>query len=111
MVRVRVTLFGALAKIAGEKNLEAEASTLRDAVDELILKYGERFKSKLYDEKGKIRRFINIYINGKDIHFLNHLETRLNDGDEISIIPAVGEDKTAKTSSSKCFTSSYFLIT
>jgi len=54
MVRVRVTLFGALANIVGEKNLEPEALTLRDVVDELILRYGERFKSRLYDEKGRI---------------------------------------------------------
>jgi len=90
MVRVKVTLFGALARIAGEKTLEIEALTLRDAVNKLTKKYGEKFKSKLYDEKGKIRRFVNIYINGKDIRFLHHLETGLNDGDDISIVPAVG---------------------
>jgi len=90
MVKVKVTLFGALAKTAGEKSVEIEASRLKDAVDELIERYGERFKSKIYDEKGKVRRFVNIYINGKDIRFLNHMETQLNDGDNISIIPAVG---------------------
>jgi len=90
MVKVKVTLFGALAKTAGEKAVEIEASTLKDAVDKLIERYGEKFKSRIYDEKGKVRRFVNIYINGKDIRFLNHLETQLNDGDNISIIPAVG---------------------
>jgi len=90
MVRVKVTLFGALAKTAGEKAVEIEASTLRDAVDKLIERYGEKFESRIYDEKGKVRRFVNIYINGKDIRFLNNLETQLNDGDNVSIIPAVG---------------------
>jgi len=90
MVRVKVTLFGALAKTAGEKAVEIETSILRDAVDNLIGRYGEKFKNKIYDEKGKVRRFVNIYVNGKDIRFLKHLETQLNDGDNISIIPAVG---------------------
>jgi len=90
MVKVKVTLFGALAKTAGEKAVEIEALTLRDAVDRLIERYGENFESKIYDERGKVRRFVNIYINGKDIRFLNHLETQLNEGDNISIIPAVG---------------------
>jgi len=90
MVKVKVTLFGALAKTAGEKAVEIEASTLKDAIDRLIERYGEKFEDKIYDEKGKVRRFVNIYVNGKDIRFLNSLETQLNDGDNISIIPAVG---------------------
>jgi len=90
MVKVKVTLFGALAKTAGEKAVEIEASTLRDAIDRLVVKYEEKFKNRIYDEKGKVRRFVNIYINGKDVRFLNSLETKLNDGDNILIIPAVG---------------------
>jgi len=90
MGHVKITFYGALAKITGEKTTKVEASTLKEVTNTLIVKYGEKFKSRLYDEKGKLRRFINIYVNGKDIRFLNHLETRLNDGDKISIIPAVG---------------------
>ena len=70
--------------------VEIEASTLRDAIDKLVVKYEEKFKNRIYDEKGKVRRFVNIYINGKDVRFLNSLETKLNDGDNILIIPAVG---------------------
>jgi MoaD family protein len=90
MVRVEVTLFGALAKIAGEKTLELEASTLGDAVDGLIERCGEKIRKRLFDEKGRIRRFVNIYVNGKDMRFLQNLGTPLKDGDKISIIPAVG---------------------
>jgi len=90
MGRVKIVFFGALAKIVGEKTIEADASTLREVIDMLTLKYGENLKSRLLDDKGNIRRFINIYVNGKDIRFLNHIETQLNNGDEISIIPAVG---------------------
>lgn len=90
MARVRVTLFGALARIAGEKTVELDASTLKEVIDKLTERYGEKFENRIYESKGKIRRFINIYINGKDIRFLNNLETQLNEDDIISIIPAVG---------------------
>jgi len=56
----------------------------------LAEKYGEQIRNKIYDEKGMLRRFVNIYVNGKDIRFLKHLDTQLNDEDHVSIIPAVG---------------------
>jgi len=90
MGKAKITFYGALAKITKEKTVEVNCSTLKDVINELTAKYGEQFKNKIYDEKGKIRRFINIYVNGKDIRFLNHLNTELKDGDDISIIPAVG---------------------
>jgi len=90
MVNVEVTLFGALAKIAGERTVELEASTLGDAVNGLISRCGEEVRKRLFDEKGRVRRFVNIYVNGRDMRFLQNLETPLKDGDKISIIPAVG---------------------
>jgi molybdopterin synthase sulfur carrier subunit len=47
------------------------------------------FKSRLCDENGKLRRFLNLYVNSEDIRFLDNQETQLNDGDEVSIVPAV----------------------
>jgi len=90
MGKVKITFYGALAKIVGEKTTDVESSTLKEAINALTAKYGERLKDKIYDEKGKLARFINIYVNGKDIRFLNHLDTQLNDEDTVSIIPAVG---------------------
>ena len=90
MAKVNVTLYGALAKITGEKTTDIKTSTLKEAMIALTVKYGEQFKNRIYDEKGKLRRFINIYVNGKDIRFLNYIDTQLNDGDKVSIIPAVG---------------------
>jgi len=46
-------------------------------------------KERLYDEKGEVRRFINIYVNEEDIRFLTGTDTPLKDGDEVSIIPAI----------------------
>jgi molybdopterin synthase sulfur carrier subunit len=46
-------------------------------------------RERLLDEAGQIRRFVNIYINGDDVRFLDGLKTALKDGDEVSIVPAV----------------------
>mgnify|MGYP003555767615 CR=1 FL=1 len=44
---------------------------------------------RLVDEKGEVRRFVNVYVNEEDIRFLTGSQTPLKDGDEISIIPAI----------------------
>jgi molybdopterin converting factor small subunit len=46
-------------------------------------------KSRLCDEQGSPRRFLNFYVNSEDIRFLEGVETTLQDGDEVSIVPAV----------------------
>jgi molybdopterin synthase sulfur carrier subunit len=61
-------------------------------IKELIEDLEKRFpgiKERICDETGKIRRFINIYVNEEDVRFLQQEETPLKDGDEISIIPAI----------------------
>ena len=46
-------------------------------------------KDRLCDEQGKLRRFVNFYVNNEDIRFLEGQQTALKDGDEVSIIPAI----------------------
>jgi molybdopterin synthase sulfur carrier subunit len=46
-------------------------------------------KTRLCDDDGALRNFVNIYINGEDVRFLQGLETSTKDGDEVSIVPAV----------------------
>ena len=46
-------------------------------------------KERIYDESDNIRRFVNIYLNDEDIRFLEGKSTAVNDGDEVSIIPAI----------------------
>jgi molybdopterin synthase sulfur carrier subunit len=46
-------------------------------------------KERLCDEDGKVRRFVNIYVNGDDIRFLDSLNTNVKEGDEVSIVPAI----------------------
>lgn len=46
-------------------------------------------KEKICDDRGQVRRFVNIYVNGDDIRFLSNLESPVKDADEVSIVPAI----------------------
>jgi len=68
--------------------VSTDAATLADAVDGLEQQY-PGIKERICDEQGEIRRFVNIYVNGEDVRFLEGLSTPLKESDEISIVPAV----------------------
>jgi molybdopterin synthase sulfur carrier subunit len=72
----------------GQAKVEIESGTLNQMVDRLELSY-PGFKERLVDENGDLRYFVNIYVNGEDVRFLDGLDTSTNSGDEISIVPAV----------------------
>jgi len=63
----------------------ASVDALIDALDGLY----PGLKGRLCDEAGKLRRFLNVYVNSEDIRFLDNQSTALSDGDEVSIVPAV----------------------
>jgi molybdopterin synthase sulfur carrier subunit len=70
---------------------EVEIEAARD-VKELIDKLEEKYpgiKGRLCDESGVLRRFINFFVNDEDIRFLEGINTKLKDGDEVSIVPAI----------------------
>ena len=68
--------------------VESEGGTLAATIDGLEVSY-PGFKDRVCDDQGEIRRFVNIYVNGEDVRFLDGLGTSLKTGDEISIVPAV----------------------
>ena len=72
----------------GQDKLEMDASTLSVMIDSLEASY-PGFKERLIDENGDLRYFVNIYLNGEDVRFLQGLETSTTSGAEISIVPAV----------------------
>ena len=80
MVRVRV--FATLRSIVGKNELELQASTVGELLEKLYSKYPE-MKKEL--EKGAV-----ILVNGKSIEYLEKLDTKLKDEDEVSIFPPVG---------------------
>jgi len=75
--------------VAGTRSVEVEASTLSQVLESLSSTFGGVFRERLYDASGKPRRFINIYVNGRDHRFLKKLETELAANDTVSLIPAV----------------------
>ena len=86
-VSVRVpTPLRKLTQGADEVNVQGD--TVKALVDDLERKF-PGIKERICDESGKIRRFVNVYVNGDDIRFLQNLETSVRDGDSISIVPAI----------------------
>ena len=71
-----------------QAEVELEAGTISELVDGLDGSY-EGLADKLLDEAGEIRRYVNIFVNDEDIRFLDGKDTPLNDGDSVSIVPAI----------------------
>lgn len=71
-----------------EELVEVNAATIGAAIEELQARF-PGIAERLVDDKGDVRRFVNVYVNEEDIRFLKNKETPLKDGDEISIIPAI----------------------
>lgn len=71
----------------GKDEVEGDAGTIISLISALDQKYpglGERIS-----ENGKLRRFVNVYVNEEDVRFLKNEETEVKDGDEVSIVPAI----------------------
>jgi molybdopterin synthase sulfur carrier subunit len=73
---------------AGAESVQVEAKTIQEVLDNLESKY-PGIRGSLCDEKGGLRRFINIYLDGEDVRFLENLATPVTDGAEIAIVPAI----------------------
>jgi molybdopterin synthase sulfur carrier subunit len=68
--------------------VKASAANIKELIDDLENNF-PGIKERICDEKGKVRKFINIYVNGEDVRFLQQDQTTLQEGDEVSIIPAI----------------------
>jgi len=61
---------------------------VKGAIDSLLGQYGG-LKEHLFDEQGRIRSFVNIYLNDEDIRYEQNLDTAVKDGDVIQIVPSI----------------------
>ena len=75
------------ATTEGEAVAVVEGATVSEVLDALYERYGE-LKARIADEDG-LRRFVNVYVGGEDIRFLDGLATPVSDGAEVTILPAV----------------------
>ena len=72
----------------GEDVLDVPRGTLGEALSQLDALY-PGIKDRLVDENGEVRPFINIFVNGDDVTYLQGLHTRIGERDEIDIVPSV----------------------
>jgi len=72
---------------AGESETHVEGSTVGEVLDALYEQF-EELRERIAQDGG-LRRFVNVYVSGEDIRFLDGLETEVDDGDEVTILPAV----------------------
>ncbi len=71
----------------GESVAEVDGSTVGEVLDALYARFGE-LRSRIAEDGG-LRRFVNVYVAGEDIRFLDGLDTPVEEGDEVTILPAV----------------------
>ena len=86
---VQVRIPAPLRTLAGgQDKIELDCITVAECLDRLEARF-QGMKQQICDETGELHRFVNIYVNGEDIRFLQGLATPLKAGDEITIMPAV----------------------
>jgi MoaD family protein len=94
MVKVRVpttlrTLTG------GKSEVEVEGATVGEVIASLESVH-PGFTERLLDDEGKLRRFVNVFVADDDVRFLEGLETKVPDGETVSIVPAVAGGSTVR---------------
>ena len=72
----------------GSADVSVSGATLSDALADLDAQY-PGIGARVLDDEGRLRRFVNVYVNDDDVRFLEDLQTPTPDGSSISIIPAV----------------------
>jgi len=86
---VKVMIPTPLRNLTNEQEIvEAEGATIGEVFDNLESRH-PGLKERLCDDNGEVRRFVNVYLNQEDIRFCDGKGTAVNDGDEVSIVPAI----------------------
>jgi len=80
-----------------ESTVEVDPGTIADLIDQLEEKH-PGLKEQLLAEDGQLHRFVNIYVNDEDARYLEKLETKVSDGETVSILPSVAGGSSAPVS-------------
>jgi len=93
VINVKVRTILSLKKIIGSGEIQLslpESSTLEELITNLVSSRGDELASHLYEPNSKrLRPYVRLMVNGRDIAFLNRMETVLRSGDEVLILPPV----------------------
>jgi len=76
------------AQANGEKAIEVDGSTIGEAVTALVGQH-PALKEQLLTADGDLHRFVNVYLNGRDVRYLDGLATPVGERDEIRLLPAI----------------------
>jgi sulfur-carrier protein len=76
------------ASAGGASQAVLDGATVQEVLDGLFAQFDE-LRARIYDDDGSLRRFVNVYLSGEDIRFLDGLSTPVADGAELTILPAV----------------------
>ena len=86
---VKVTIPTPLRAYTGKQDtVELKAATVGEALAALTAQFTE-LRKHLYADDGRLRSFVNVYVNDEDIRYLQRDKTQVNDGDTISIVPSI----------------------
>jgi molybdopterin synthase sulfur carrier subunit len=72
----------------GSRQVQAEGKTLRELLENLEDQF-PGITGRIVTEEGGLHRFVNVYLNDEDVRYLGSLETEVNEGDTVAILPAV----------------------
>ena len=76
------------AAAGGAAEADAPGATVGEVLESLYSEHGE-LRERISDSDGTLRRFVNVYLRGEDIRFLDGLDTEVGESDEVTILPAV----------------------
>jgi len=78
-----------LRQYAGKQaDVEVSGATIGEALTNLVAKHSD-LRRHLYNDDGKLRAFVNVYLNDEDVRYLQKEATAVTDGDSISIVPSI----------------------
>jgi molybdopterin converting factor small subunit len=72
----------------GQSEISAEGATIGEVIDDVVRQFPGT-ASHLKAPDGGVHRFVNVYLNDEDVRYLGKLDTKVSDGDTVSIVPAV----------------------
>jgi sulfur-carrier protein len=76
------------ANVGGAREVDAHGETIGDVLEGLVATYPS-LKDQLFTEDGELNRFVNVYLNGQDVHYLDGRATAVDDRDEVRLLPAM----------------------
>jgi molybdopterin synthase sulfur carrier subunit len=76
------------SSVGGQKQVQLDGSTVRELVDGLISRFPS-LRQQLLADDGQLNRFVNVYVNGQDVRYLDGLDTAVGERDEVRLLPAM----------------------